>query len=123
MAWVKGYKLPKEVYMQTLWFVRTYPRMKEELSAQIGRSHKMDGQPRGTQPGDPTAATAIQCAELSAKIAAVDRALQEIPEEYRSGIFQNVVYRIPYPSYAAPNTWKQYRRRFLFRVARNAGFW
>ena len=26
----KKYKLPKEVYMKTLWHIRDYPRLKEE---------------------------------------------------------------------------------------------
>ena len=117
MAWKKGFELPREVYMQTVWFIRDYPRIKEEYDGLIEKSHPMDGQPRGTDVGDPTGQTAIRCAELSDKLKAVDDALGAIPKEYRQYIFESVVYRAPYPSFAALNTWKTYRRRFIYFVA------
>lgn len=120
--WKKGYELPKEVYMQTLWFIRDYPRMKEEYDSLIGRSHPMDGQPRGTDVGDPTGQIAVKAAELSGKINAIEKALSSIPKEYRQSVFENVVYRIPYKPVASRNTWVTYRRRFVYFVAVNMQF-
>ena len=121
--WKQGFDLPKEVYMQTLWFIRDYPRMKEEYESLMGRAHPMDGQPRGTDVGDPTGQTAVKCAELSDKIKAIELALGIIPEEYRQHIFESVVYRTPYPAFAALNTWKNYRRRFIYFVAKIMEFY
>ena len=115
----KKYKLPKEVYMQTLWAIRDYPRLKEEYDSLFGRAPIMDGQPKGTTPGDPTGSIAIKSAELSSKIAAVEKALNRIPEEYREGVMNSIVYRADYPDYAHDNTWKTWRQRFVFYVARN----
>lgn len=121
--WKTGYELPREVYMQTLWFIRTYPLMVEEREALIGKAPVMDGQPHGTTPGDPTGHIAVKRAELSLKIEAVDDALEAIPAEYRRSIMDNIVLRVPYHDYAARNTWKTWRRRFIFYVAKNMRFY
>ena len=123
MAWRSGYELPKEVYMHTLWFIRDYPRMKEEYMDIIGKAHPMDGQPRGTGVGDPTGQMAVKAAELSDRIGAIEAALGEIPQEYRQGVFDNILYRIPYSDYASRNTWKTWRHRFVFAVAKMMNFY
>lgn len=120
--WKQGFDLPKEIYMQTLWFIRDYPRLKDEYNDLLFRSHVMDGQPRGTDVGDPTGQTAVLSAELSKKIGAIESALLEIPCEYRDSILSSVLYRTKYKDYASRNTWKNYRRRFVFYVAKNMGF-
>ena len=111
------YRLPKAIYMQTVWFVRTYPLLKEEYDALFGRSPEMDGQPKGTTPGDPTGQLAIKCAELSSKIGAIEGALKEIPKEYRQGILDNIIYRVRYPDFAYYDTWRTWRQRYIFAVA------
>lgn len=123
MAWKLGYELPKEVYMQTLWFIRTYPQMKEEYTDLIEKAHVMDGQPRGTDIGDPTGQMAVKRAELAAKIKAVENAMTEIPGEYRMTILDSIVFRTPYKDYANIKTWKNWRRRFVFFVAKYMGFY
>ena len=115
----KKYRLPKEVYMQTLWAIRNYPRLKEEYSCLIGKAPVMDGQPKGSSPGDPTGAAAVKSAELSEKIKCIDNALQLIPKEYRQGVLDNIILRAPYPDYAHENTWKTWRHRFIFYAATN----
>lgn len=119
----KIYKLPKEVYMKTLWHIRDYPRLKEECEALFAGAPVMDGQPKGSTPGDPTGQAAIKYAELSDGIRAVDNALKEIPQEYQSGVVNNIMYRIPYPEYAHPYTWSVYRQRFVFWVAKNMNYY
>jgi hypothetical protein len=117
MAWKNGFDLPRAVYMQTLWFIRSYPDLKDEYMALLEKSHAMDGQPRGTTPGDPTGQTAVKISELSDRIHTIDRALGEVPAEYRQSLFENIVYRVPYKDYASRNTWKTWRRRFVYSVA------
>ena len=114
------YRLPKETYMQTIWFIRSYPRLKEEYNALFCKAPDLDGLPRGTTPGDPTGQIAVRSAELSGKIKAIEGALKEIPKEYRQGVFENIVYRVRYPDYAHYNTWRTWRQRFVAFVAMNA---
>lgn len=122
MAWRKGYELPKEIYKQTYWFIRSYPLLVEEYNNLIGKAHVMDGQPRGTDVGDPTGQIAVKAAELSFKIHAIDLAKSDIPPEYRDSVFDSIVKNKPCPDYASRNTWKTYRRRFIYSVAKIMGF-
>lgn len=119
----KKYRLPKEVYMKTLWHIRDYPRLKEECEALFGGAPLMDGQPKGNTPGDPTGQIAVKYAELSDGIRAVEESLREIPKEYRQGVLDNIVLRIRYPDYAHENTWRYYRQRFIYGVAVRLGFY
>lgn len=123
MSWKLGYELPKEIYMQTLWFIRAYPQMKEEYTDLIEKAHVMDGQPRGTDVGDPTGMMAVKRAELAKKIGAIEDALLDIPKEYSVPVLNNVIYKIPYKDYASRKTWATYRRRFIYFVAKYMGFY
>ena len=123
MSWKLGYELPKEVYMQTLWFIRTYPQMQEEYEDTPEKAHVMDGQPRGTDIGDPTGQMAVRRAELAVKLEAIDRALNEIPAEYRQSVKDSIILRVPYRDYASRKTWATYRRRFVYFVAKYMGFY
>lgn len=111
------YKLPKAVYYQALYAVRDYDRVKREYNTMLGLSASPDGQPRSTAPGDPTGRLAIRRTELSDRLTAIDRALCEIPKEYRRGVANNVMYGSPYPYMASIATWSRWRRKFLYFVA------
>lgn len=123
MAWKLGYELPKEVYMQTLWFIRTYKQMRDEYDDLPERAHVMDGQPRGTDVGDPTGQIAAKRADLRTKIDAIEQALAEIPPEYRASVLDSIVLRVPYKDYASRKTWATYRRRFVYFVAKYMSFY
>ncbi len=49
---------------------------------------------------------------------AVDAALNTIPAEYRKGVFDNICYQMPYPIDASEATYKRWRARFVFEVAK-----
>ena len=53
--------LPRNLYRQTLFAIRDYPRIKEEYEDLLqGSPADMDGQPKGNNVGDPTAVTAVK---------------------------------------------------------------
>lgn len=52
---------------------------------------------------------------------AVDGALHAIPAEYRKGVWDNVIRQAPYPSDAGEATYKRWRCRFIYNVAKNLG--
>lgn len=119
----KKYKLPKNVYMKTLWHIKDYYRLKEEYGSLFGRAPVQDGQPKGTTPGDPTGSLAVKSAILSDGIKAVEEGLKTIPKEYRDGVMANICFRCRYPDTAHYNTWRVYRQRFVYEVAKRLFFY
>ncbi len=116
--------LPKAVYYQALYAVRDYDRLCEEYRDILnGSAPSADGQPRGTKIGDPTEQKAERLLEVSEKLDAIERALNQLPEEYRMIVFNNVRYQRPYPYTAGVSTWSRWRRRFLFYVAKYLHLW
>jgi hypothetical protein len=118
-----NYILPREVYMSTLWYIRNYRRWILDKEAIVEASPPPpDGQPRGAAAGDPTSRAAIRLAIVSAKLKPIELALDEIPEEYRAGILGAIIERRRYPDYADLTTWKRWRQRFVFFVAKELGY-
>lgn len=113
------YILPREVYHQTIWIIRDYPRMKEDADAILVESPgPSDGLPRGKGgTSDPNAGKAIRREELLAKIRVIDRELARIPREYRKAIWQSIMYRTPYPMDAERSTYGHIKSMFIYRVA------
>ena len=117
------YLLPKPLYRMTLAFIRDHER-KVSVYNRIGTESPApsDGQPRGSGTGKPTERDGIRRAELREAIAAVESALQILPEEYRKGVWENITKYRRYPDDAEPRTYRTYKQRFIYHVARNM-FW
>lgn len=115
------YSLPKNVYLRTLYLIRDYDRLKEAREEIIGSSAPpSDGQPKGSGARtDETANKAIRLERISKECEAVEQAMICIPEEYRAGVVNNVMYQVRYPYTAHPRTWAKYRSRFIKNVAEN----
>ena len=112
-----------EARQRALWLIRDYPRIKARLDALDGiSSGPQDGQPRAHEPHSAVEADAIRRAELSAQLSSVDRAFEKVPPEYRKGLWDNIVNRRYYPDTAGIKTWKRWRQRLLWYVAKYAGF-
>lgn len=116
----KKYSLEKEVYFETIWYIRQYPSLlreyEEVMSGSWGKM-KMDGMPHGTSKTDMVAATAERLANIAGKISPIQKAINRIPEEYQKGILMNIIDRKPYPIEADLSTWKRWKRRFVYYVA------
>ena len=111
------YRLPHETYMMTLWYIRTYPRLKTQYDAVFAESPIQDGQPKSPMPSDPTFAAVVKLDRLHDQMRPIEDGLAMIPAEYQKGVFDNIVYRRPYPIIASRNTWERWRRRYVYRVA------
>ena len=114
------YNLPRNVYMRTLYLIRDYDRLKR-LRQEILYSSPPppDGQPGCKGGSDSTADKAIQIADVSKECEAIEQAILCIPDEYRKGVVNNVMYQIRYPDTAHYMTWAKYRSRFIQNVAKN----
>lgn len=112
------YILPHNLYMQTLYLIRDYDRLKREYVDSIEETPSKDGQPRGTRIPDPTASKAIQLENISQKLGAIERSLEMVPVEYRNHVLCKILYGTRYPDYASRNTWSMHRCRFIHNVAK-----
>ncbi|MBQ3578737.1 MAG: hypothetical protein IJK59_03530 [Firmicutes bacterium] len=113
-----------EARQRALWLIRDYPHIKarlEELDG-YGTGGASDGQPRAHDPKSPVEVLAIKRAALSAQLKPIEKAFDEIPEEYRKGLWEAITARRRYPPYATVRTWKKWRQRLLWYTAFYAGF-
>lgn len=97
---MNAYVLPKEVYHQCLWVVRDVERLQALALHAADRSLP-------------------QCSAARARLEAIYAAMNKIPEEYRQGIFDQIVNREPFKNGAHENTWKKWKQRFLYELAIN----
>ena len=111
------YKLPHNLYMRMLYLVRDYERIRSEREDILAASPVPDGIPHsGT--GNPTESKGIKLAELADNCKAVEAAIAIVPPEYRKGVWDNICYRSPYPVDAGEATYKRWRCRFIYEVAK-----
>ena len=109
--------MPHNVYMRVLYIIRDYDRMKAEQNEVIFATPERYMGAKRNGHGDPTANKAIKIANMSRETDAIERALAHIPEEYRDGIWRNIIHREIYPYCAHPNTWNEWKRRFCYFTA------
>ena len=112
------YKLPHNLYMRMLYLVLDYERIRSEREDIINGSPPADGVPHSGV-GNPTEHKAIRLAELNGSCTAIEKALSAVPAEYRKAIWNNICYQSPYPIIAGEATYKRWRCRFIYEVAKN----
>ena len=116
------YHLPHALYMQTIYTIRDYSRLRDQLDDRLGlKAVANDGQPHGSGKSDPTAQQAIDMLDsyASAVVGIIDSALMEIPEEYRRGVWNSIQTGERFPDDAHKNTYSRWRSRFIWIVAQN----
>lgn len=113
----------------TIQLIRNYDRFKEQADdlLALNMGIQIDGQPKGSGVGDPTARTAEQREHLMDEIRAIDGGLQVVPDEYRAIIWEWVkdgrpLYSIDGSQYVSERTLYEYKRRFISEVARLKGW-
>ena len=112
-------RIPHDEWMETIWFIRGYPRRKEEADNYLENSPPpADGQPKGNNVGDSTHATALKREKLLDQNRIIDDAIKLIPPQYREGVLNNVIYKKPYPKVNgmemyAVGTWSRHRGDFI----------
>lgn len=105
-------------YKQIIFIIRDYRRMQEEAAAIIVESVKSDGQPQGNSKGSTVEAKAMKRERNLTHIKAIDDALLEIPQEYRKGVWENIVLNKKYPDDASIRTYKEYKSRLIYSVGK-----
>ena len=113
--------LPHNLYMQVIYLIRDYDRMKAEYESIVDESPQPpDGMPRTPGVSDPTSAKAIRLEELGKRIHAVESGIEIVPNEYRKSLWKNIVYRIPYDTrYTSYRTYGYHKNKMIVTIARN----
>lgn len=113
------YYLPKTLYRRVLSVIRDYERQKEEISDILfGTSDKDGTAVSGGVAGKPTEDMAIRLDKYRRDTEAVEQGLFKIPEEYRKGVYRNIVYRERFPETAAYRTWLRWKQKYVWYVAK-----
>lgn len=112
-----------EARQRALWLIRDYPNIKARVEDMDGYgSGASDGGPRSTVPHSSTQDIAIRRADISWQLDIVDKAIEVVPEEYRVGIWNNILRRERFPNTASLKAWKRWKQRFIWYVAYFAGY-
>lgn len=112
------YILPKAVYHQSLWKIRDYYRLKEAAEDLMYSSNNSeDNTSRTNIPSDVVASTVVKRDKFLFTVDNIDKALIEIPIEYRKAIWDNIQYEMPYPIYADRSTYGRYKSKLIYLVA------
>lgn len=115
------YILGRTVYNKTIWRIRDYNRLKDVANSMIDQS-PAPRQPKTSQTykiSDPVLDAVAKREKYLKEINVIDKCLELIPEEYRKGVWNNIMYKEPYPQYADRNTYGRYKSKFIFDVAHN----
>ena len=117
------YVLPGTVYMKTVYQIRDYHRLREKIQDLIDASpSKEDVQVRVSRQGSVTERKALKISDDCSIVRAIEKAREDIPEEYRAGVWNSVMYNEPYPQDAARSTYGMHKSRFVYTVAEYLGW-
>ena len=117
------YILPKFVYVQTIWQIKGYHMLKERIDDIINTSPTPDGMPKGSGISDPTAAKAAKIARFQSVVNVIEEEHKRIPAEYRSGVWNSIMYGARFPDDADVSTYSRHKSRFIYNVAVRLGFY
>jgi len=105
--------IPHNLYMSIIYQIRDYDRQKAELDAfreSADRGH------------NPTERKGIKIVQMGRTVSAIEHALEDIPEEYRVGVWEHIVKGTPYPDYASNATWRRQKLAFVQFIGENLGY-
>lgn len=122
----KPFKLPETVYRQALWAARDLPRMQEKL-AELEETADLLSAADPTRPArgrdctdisDITGKKAVELAQLTLRIRAIEDGFLAAPPKYRSGLREHLSFGAAYPEDFHRNTWKKWQQIVLYTIAR-----
>ena len=116
------YKLPYAVYIQIIWQIRDYHRLKDMAAAVIDERPSGDeGMPHGSPSPDGVFNKAVKRMQYTTLTDLIDKELAKIPKEYQRGVWNNILYRTAFPLDAARSTYALYKSRMIYSIAEAEG--
>ena len=119
------YLLPHHLYMRTLYIIRDYDRLKEKAEKLLDYCDKKPEQKFVKTPEeinklknikDEPCTLSYERAALETD--AIEGALEFIPSFYRDGVLENIMEGARYPLGADERTFRRYKQRYIYHVAR-----
>lgn len=116
------YLLPAPVYFKVVWEIRDYYRMKDMAQAILEESAPpADGMPHGSPSADGVFNKASRRVYITMILDIIDDELAKIPKEYRQGVWNNILYKMAFPTDADRSTYARYKSRMIYNVAQRQG--
>ena len=121
----KDFLLPQTVYRQALYAVKDLDRLRRKLlflneeSGCIRTPDPSEVHVTGGSISDLTGDLASELINTKTRIDAIEKAFIRVPEKYREGIRDKLVYDVPYDGCHCINTWKKWQQVLLYYVAVN----
>ena len=114
------YLLPHNVYVQMLYVIRDYERLKKDTEDALAPSAVLPGcMPHAPQAVSSTEKIAEKFEQALAELRAVENAIDNIPEFYRKPVLNNICFGARYPLGADERTFRKYKQRLVYYVAKN----
>lgn len=110
--------LTREVYYQCIWIIKDRPRLEFLVTALDCSRNAEAGEfiLRADRYGGILREEVMEEAEF--KLECIEKAIEAVPEDYRDGILANIVEMRAFGDEAHPNTWKRWKRVFIYELAR-----
>lgn len=116
------YVLPTTVYNRTVWVIRDYYRMCEELhDIATGTPDREDTAVQKGKNASEVDAKAIARERMRDQVVLIEESLANIPEEYQKGVWENITERKAFPRDAARGTYARYKSKMIYEVAKKSG--
>lgn len=123
---LKRWPYAKDLRKRAEDYAEAYDRLIREADELIVQAPVMDGQPRGTNTGDPVAAAAIRRERITRELSIIEGSLLDIEPEYRDAIIENVCRGVSMKYFTARglsiSSLKRRRRVFLAGIVERAGW-
>ena len=113
------YILPTAVYNHTIWQIRDYKRLKEALALIPQESpDPPDGMPKSSGfTSDPVYDKVSRMEDIRRVLDAIEKEMEQIPSEYRRGVWENIQSQKRFPDDADRSTYGRYKSKFVYGVA------
>ena len=112
----RTYRMPKAVYYQCMWTVKDIDRLKR--LAMVADKGFRDNEIVFFEADEDAIDNREVLKQARFKLNCIKRAIREVPEEYRRGTIDSIVYGVPFSALAHENTWRKWRKVFIRHLAR-----
>ena len=110
--------VPRAVYYQCIWMIKDIQRLRD-LEAMESTLLPDRGEIIFYADISARQTRAEVINEAMWKLSCIRRALDEVPEDYRSEILDNIVEGTPFSDIAHENTWKRWKHEMIWHLAEN----
>lgn len=116
------YLLPHNLYMRTVYLIKDYDRLKqrEKELREIYPGLSFDNSPKAKNKFSSALEKNVEeLIEISTEIKAIEDALDSIPPFFRKPVMDNIKSGCRYPLGADERTFRRYKQRFIYEVAKH----